>query len=108
MDNFQIESEEINLIREKILNSNSEYKKMLLDEERVKNITKAIGSMSEQKIRENIFQKIEQIKGGTLSPKELEKIECELAILITYLPIDGEKNRSYWKEKEENARKNRK
>lgn len=107
MDFEQVEDEEVNEARRRIYYSDSEYKKRLLDKKYVNEVELAIKGMPESKIREIISKKIKQIKEGNISEKEIEKLECELAILITNLPINLEDRQMYWEELEENARKNK-
>ena len=73
MNYYETEDEEINAIREKIYQSGNEYKIKLLDDERLKNITKKFNNLSEDKIRNIVEEKIEQLKSG--------KLDAELLLL---------------------------
>lgn len=105
MNNFEIDGMEIQEIRRKILNSDSNIKKKLLNEDMLKEISYNLKNMSTEEIKKIINSKIELIKEKDIQVEELEKVECEIAVLIKSLPQDKEKIFEYWKEVEENAKK---
>lgn len=103
MSELEIEDIEVKNLREKILNSDYDYKKKMLttDLTELKNKVKV---MSSDEIRKIINNKILQIKEGKLEGKELEKLECEIAFLVSSFPIDAKRSEEYWKGKEKYAR----
>ena len=107
MDINQAEDENANEIIKKIYDANSKFKKNFLNEQYVNEMKKLIEGMSDDAIRNLISKKIEQIKERNISEEEIEKLECELAILIIHLPTFDDKNKKYWRTLEENARKNK-
>lgn len=94
---------EIENLREKILNSQYEYKKKMItsDLTELKNKVKA---MSSDEIKKLIDKKVLKIKNENIEEKELEKLECEIAFLISSFPINAKKSEEYWKGKEKYAR----
>ena len=105
MNDFETDKIEIQEIRSKILNSDSNIKKKLLNEEMLKEISYNLKNMSTEEIKKIINYKIEQIKEKDIALEELEKLECEIAILISSLTLDKKRSFEYWKEVEENAKK---
>lgn len=105
MNDFEIDKMEIQEIRSKILNSDSNIKKKLLNEEILKEISYNLKNMSTEEIKKIINSKIEQIKEKDIALEALEKLECEIAILISSLSLDKKRSFEYWKGVEENAKK---
>lgn len=105
MTNFETNKNEIQEIRRKILNSDSNIKKKLINEDDLKRISDNIKNMSTEEIKKIIDFKIKLIKEKKLDSEELERLECEIALLITNLPLNMEKSFKYWKGIEKNAKK---
>ena len=103
MNNSEIEDIEIKKIREKILSSEYEYKKKIINND-LEEIKTKLKNMSPDEIRKIIDKKISQIKDEKLEEKEIEKLECEIAVLLSSLPINVKNRVEYWKGKEKNAR----
>lgn len=105
MGDFETIEAEIQEIRKKILNSDNKIKKKLMNEEELKEISSNLKKMSTEQIKKIIDYKIAQIKEKKLDSEELEKLECEIALLITNLPLNIKKSFEYWKGIEKNAKK---
>lgn len=105
MNDFGTDEMEIQEIRRKILNSDSNIKKKLLKEDVLKEISYNLKNMSTEEIKRIINFKIEKVKEKDIELEEVEKLECEIAILISSLAIDNKKSFDYWKGVEENAKK---
>ena len=96
---------EHDIIKEKILNSNYEFKKKLLNEDLIKEITLNLKDIPEIKIDELINTKINDLKNPQMNESELERLECELALLLSNRKINMQEAHDYWKETEKNARR---
>lgn len=103
MSELEIEDIEIKNVREKILNSKYEYKKKMITSD-LTELKNKVKTMSSDEIKRIIDNKISQIKNENLEEKELEKLECEIAFLISSFPIDTKSSEEYWKGKENYAR----
>ena len=107
MNEDQLNDENTNEIVNKILLSNNKSKKMLLNENYIKEVREMVTGMSNETVKDMIYKKIEQIKQTDISEEQKDKLECELAILIANMPVDYEQNRQYWRVLEEKERKKR-
>lgn len=94
---------EIEKVREKILNSQYEYKKKMITSD-LTELKNKVKNMSSDEIKKLVDKKILKIKNENIEEKELEKLECEIAFLISSFPIDVKKSEEYWKGKENYAR----
>lgn len=105
MSDFEKNEMEIQKIRRKILNSDSNIKKKLINEDNLKEISDNLKNISTEEIKKIINSKIDRIKENNIDSEELERLECEIAVLIANLPLDKKKSFEYWKGVEENAKK---
>lgn len=108
VDNIEIGDSEFNQAEKLILNSESEIKKKFIQYENLEQMRQQIQKLPEDRIRKMIQQKIAKIRNKKLKKDELDRLECEIALLVSSLPVDIDKAKNYWKEVEENARKNNK